>query len=70
MQEHEAALDCHVGLTDQALLRAEDINGEINGHVRDRLGISDSKLEFEHEDRAHQNAARYGHDGAVVKGDG
>ncbi len=61
MQEHEVALDCHVVVTAQGWLRIEAIKDEIKGRLADGFGIVHSSLEFEHEDRAHENANLYGH---------
>jgi cobalt-zinc-cadmium efflux system protein len=61
MQEHEAALDCHVVLTTDGWGRIEDIKAAIKGRLKDDFGIGHSSLEFEHEDNQHQNADLYGH---------
>ena len=61
MQEHEAALDCHVVLTDSGWDRIEDIKATIKDRLKKQFGIGHSSLEFEHEDRAHQDADLYGH---------
>lgn len=61
MQEHEAALDCHVVLTAEGWTRTESIKRDIKRRLNDRFGISHSTLEFENEDNAHQNADLYGH---------
>ena len=61
MQEHEAALDCHVVLTAEAWSRIETVKREIKDRLRDRFAINHSSLEFEHQDRAHDNAELYGH---------
>ena len=61
MQEHEAALDCHVVLTAKAWSRIETVKREIKDRLRDRFAINHSSLEFEHQDRAHDNAELYGH---------
>ncbi|GAB5373862.1 MAG: hypothetical protein AcusKO_03240 [Acuticoccus sp.] len=42
---------------------------EIKGHLRDRFGIGHSSLEFEHWDRAYENAALCGRDGVAGKGE-
>ena len=62
MQEHEAALDCHVVLTPEGWARPEAIKSAIKACLLDRFGIGHSSLEFEHLDRAHDGAALYGHD--------
>ncbi len=61
MQEHEAALDCHVVLTAEAWSRIETVKREIKDRLRDRFAINHSSLEFEHQDRAHDDAELYGH---------
>ncbi|AMM87364.1 cation transporter (plasmid) [Martelella lutilitoris] len=61
MQEHEAALDCHVVVTADDWSRLEAIKNEIRDRLNDRFGIAHSTLEFEHENRAHENADLYGH---------
>ena len=61
MQEHEAALDCHVVLTDSGWDRTEEIKAAIKDRLKADFGISHSSLEFEHQDRAHRNADLYGH---------
>jgi cobalt-zinc-cadmium efflux system protein len=65
MQEHEAALDCHVVLTAEGWTRIEAVKAEIKARLKDRFGIAHSSLEFEHADHAHENADLYGHGGAV-----
>jgi cobalt-zinc-cadmium efflux system protein len=61
MQEHEAALDCHVVLTADGWGQIEKIKATIKDRLKDDFSIGHSSLEFEHEDRAHQNANLYGH---------
>jgi cobalt-zinc-cadmium efflux system protein len=61
MQENEAALDCHVVVTADGWPQIEEIKWAIKDSLRDRLGISHSSLEFEHEKNAHTNADLYGH---------
>ena len=60
MQEHEAALDCHVVLTDRGWDGIEDIKAAIKARLTEQFGIGHSSLEFEHEDHAHQDADLYG----------
>ena len=62
MQEHEAALDCHVVLTKAGWTRIESIKAEIKARLGERFGISHSSLEFEHTDHAHPAASLYGHE--------
>ncbi|MCY0154970.1 cation diffusion facilitator family transporter [Hoeflea alexandrii] len=61
MQEHEAALDCHVVVAADGWSRIEDVKNEIKDTLNDRFGIAHSTLEFEHENQAHENADLYGH---------
>ena len=56
MQEHEAALDCHVVLTADGWGQIEKIKATIKDRLKDDFSIGHSSLEFEHEDRAHENA--------------
>lgn len=61
MQEHEAALDCHVVLTTGGWGQIEEIKAAIKNRLKDDFSIGHSSLEFEHEARAHDNANLYGH---------
>src|SRR6056297_403999 len=61
MQEQEAALDCHVVLTADGWGQIEKVKAAIKDQLKDDFGIGHSSLEFEHEDRAHENADLYGH---------
>lgn len=61
MQEHSAALDMHVVLEFEAWSRLEDIKDTIKQRLKNEFDITHSTLEFEREDRAHQNASFYGH---------
>ena len=61
MQEHEAALDCHVVVEAEAWPQIEDIKQVIKDRLKEEFGIVHSSLEFEHEKRAHENAGLYGH---------
>lgn len=61
MQEHAAALDCHVVATEEGWTDLEGLKAEIKGRLKERFGILHSSLEFEHTDRAHENAELYGH---------
>ncbi len=65
MQEHEAALDCHVVMTDEGWSRLEEVKADLKGSLTDRFGINHSSLEFEHTDHAHKNADLYGHGDAA-----
>lgn len=61
MQEHEAALDCHVVVKAEAWPRTEEIKSAIKKRLKEEFDINHSSLEFEHEERAHENADLYGH---------
>jgi cobalt-zinc-cadmium efflux system protein len=61
MQEHEAALDCHVVIKPEAWARVEEIKAKLKYRLTGDFGIVHSSLEFEHADRAHGNAVLYGH---------
>ncbi len=61
MQEHEAALNCHVVLTDDGWQRIEAVKQDIKQRLQDRFGIGHSILEFETGDHAHNDANLYGH---------
>ena len=61
MQEHEAAIDCHVVLTADAWSRIEGIKSRIKWQLKERFDIGHSSLEFEHEHSQHENANLYGH---------
>ena len=67
MQEHEAALDCHVVLTAKGWKRIESVKADIKERLKGRFGITHSSLEFEHVDSAHDDADLYGHGGAAGK---
>lgn len=67
MQEHKAALDCHVVLTEEGWKRIEAIKADIKQRLKDRFGIAHSSLEFEHIDHAHESADLYGHGGCAGK---
>jgi len=61
MQEHKPALDCHVVLTADGWGEIEKIKAAIKDRLKEDFKITHSSLEFEHEDRAHENADLYGH---------
>ena len=62
MEEHAAALDTHVVVRKEAWDHLEDIKHAIKRVLESEFGITHSTLEFERDDRAHQNASLYGHD--------
>jgi cobalt-zinc-cadmium efflux system protein len=61
MQEHNAALDCHVVLTEDGWNQIEEIKAAIKDRLKEDFSIGHSTLEFEHEARAHENANLFGH---------
>ena len=61
MEEHAAALDTHVVVQREAWDRLEDIKHAIKRMLENEFAITHSTLEFEREDRAHQNTNLYGH---------
>jgi len=61
MEEDKAALDCHVVLTAGGWGKIEKIKAAIKDRLKEDFNIAHSSLEFEHEDRAHENADLYGH---------
>ncbi len=60
MQEHEAALDCHVVLDEDGWERIEAIKATIKDDL-EGFGITHSSLEFENIHHAHQEAQLFGH---------
>ena len=67
MQEHEAALDCHVVVTADGWTRLEEIKVAIKERLKNEFGIGHSSLEFEHTDHAHESAELYGHGSCAGK---
>lgn len=67
MQEHQAALDAHVVLTEDGWSRLPEIKDAIKILVEERFGISHSTLEFEEANDAPRDASVFGHDGAAKK---
>lgn len=61
MQEHEAALDCHVVLTEEGWTRIEAIKGAIKDKLKMDFSITHSSLEFEAVWHAHRDAELFGH---------
>ena len=61
MQEHTAALDCHVVVSEANWPNLENIKTEIKAQLKSHFDIGHSSLEFEHVDCAHQDASLYGH---------
>jgi cobalt-zinc-cadmium efflux system protein len=69
MQEHEAALDCHVVLTEDGWSRIEATKAAIKHRLETDFGITHSSLEFENIHHAHHDAELFGHQGAKRKED-
>ncbi len=67
MQEHEAALDCHVVLTEDGWQRIEAVKAAIKNELRERFGITHSSLEFENIHHAHKGAELIGHKNSVSR---
>jgi cobalt-zinc-cadmium efflux system protein len=64
MQENEPALDCHIVLDEQAWGTMETVRDDVKKMLADDFGIGHSSLEFEHPERAQEDAARIGHEGS------
>ena len=64
MHEHEAALDCHVVLTEDGWAHIEAVKAAIKDGLKQNFGIGHSTLEFENINQAHQDADLFGHGGA------
>jgi len=61
MQEHSAALDCHI-VVDRSLMSGSDaIKESIKAVLHERFSIEHSTLEFEASDAAHLDAQMFGH---------
>jgi cobalt-zinc-cadmium efflux system protein len=61
MQEHAAALDCHIVVERARLKDTEKIKENIKAVLADHFSIEHSTLEFETTDAAHQHAQTFGH---------
>tara|TARA_R110002012_G_scaffold55317_2_gene141212 strand:- start:442 stop:1419 length:978 start_codon:yes stop_codon:yes gene_type:complete len=61
MEEHVAALDCHIVVKSDGWKGIELIKTGIKKSLIDHYGIAHSSLEFEHENDAHTNAKLFGH---------
>ncbi|MDF1671240.1 MAG: cation diffusion facilitator family transporter [Roseovarius sp.] len=62
MQEHQAALDCHVVLEDERLGDIELIKSQIKAVIAEAFDIQHSTLEFETHGNAHADAELFGHE--------
>lgn len=61
MQEHQAALDCHIVLEDGRLGDIEQIKSKIKSVIAETFDIQHSTLEFEDHRYAHTDAELFGH---------
>ncbi|MBN56279.1 cation diffusion facilitator family transporter [Donghicola tyrosinivorans] len=61
MQEHAAALDCHIVVEREWMGEADKINENVKSVLHERFSIEHSTLEFEASDNAHQEAQVFGH---------
>ena len=59
MQENQAALDCHVVISDGA--SGEGVKTALKARLADEFGIQHSTLELEDLEHAHESAQLYGH---------
>ncbi|GAA5081763.1 cation diffusion facilitator family transporter [Roseibacterium beibuensis] len=61
MQEHAAALDCHIVVEREWMGEADKIKENVKSVLHERLSIEHSTLEFEASDNARQEAQVFGH---------
>ncbi|MGR3512181.1 MAG: cation diffusion facilitator family transporter [Paracoccaceae bacterium] len=61
MQEHAAALDCHIVVERERMGEADKIKENVKSELHERFSIEHSTLEFEASDNAHQEAQVFGH---------
>ncbi|WP_370233083.1 cation diffusion facilitator family transporter, partial [Hyphomonas sp.] len=61
MQEHVAALDCHIVVERERMGEADKIKENVKSVLHERFSIEHSTLEFEASDNAHQEAQVFGH---------
>lgn len=61
MQEHQAALDCHIVLDDDHLGDLEQIKSNIKAMIAETFDIQHSTLEFEIRSKAHTGEELFGH---------
>ena len=62
MGEHEASLDAHVVIEENAWGQLENTKYRIKQALEENFNIHHSTLEFEHPDHLHKNARIYGHE--------
>lgn len=60
MEEHAAALDCHIVVEHDRMGEIETLKEEIRTVLRERFSIEHSTLEFEADDAAHRGAQLFG----------
>ena len=61
MQEHAAALDCHIVVERERMGEADKIKENVKSVLHERFSIEHSTLEFEASDNARQEAQVFGH---------
>ena len=61
MQEHAAALDCHIVVEREWMGEVDKIKENVKSVLHERFSIEHSTLEFEASDNAHQEAQVFGH---------
>lgn len=61
MQEHAAALDCHIVVERARMSDTDTIKEDLKAVLRERFSIEHSTLEFEASDNAHLDAQLFGH---------
>ena len=61
MQEHAAALDCHIVVERDRMGEADKIKENVKSVLHECFSIEHSTLEFEASDTAHQDAKLFGH---------
>jgi cobalt-zinc-cadmium efflux system protein len=61
MQEHAAALDCHIVVERERMGEADKIKENVKSVLHERFSIEHSTLEFEASDNSHQEAQVFGH---------
>ncbi|ASP23405.1 cadmium, cobalt and zinc/H(+)-K(+) antiporter (plasmid) [Antarctobacter heliothermus] len=61
MQEHAAALDCHIVVERERMGETDKIKENVKSVLHERFSIEHSTLEFEASDNAHQEAQVFGH---------
>jgi cobalt-zinc-cadmium efflux system protein len=62
IDERQVSVDAHIVVARNHWDRMEAVKSDIKGMLAREFGINHSTLEFEHPDRAHRDAAIYGHE--------